>query len=252
MCGVVIAAKNLGQMTKGVLIGLGLAAGAGLLLVASSGAAKSSGAIALPVSSPKEYYSRGFAYASTDTKTPFILPYMAEQLSVMQHAFDIRLQALLTAHSDASPMPDKYSHASLLVFRLPNATGYQPVDKLYGWYWSDEYGRPFEGWGVSTSPLSMALVIVQTVLPFIPGVGTAAAATLAACIVIAQGKSLKDAAIAAARASLPPAAQVAFDAGLGVANGQSLDEATKQALFNKVPGGQKAYEQGKAVVKGFA
>lgn len=237
-------------MTKGVLIGLGLVVGAGLLLVASSGAVKSgSGAIALPVANPKKYYSEGFAFASTDKKTAFIPPYMAEQLSTMQHVFDIRFQALLTAHSDASPMPDKYSHASLLVFRLPNATGYQPVDKLYGWYWSDEYGRPFEGWGVSTSPLSMALVIVQTVLPFIPGVGTAAAATLAACIVIAQSKSLKDAAIAAARASLPPAAQVAFDAGLGVANGQSLDEATKQALFKQVPGGQKAYEQGKAVVK---
>lgn len=237
-------------MTRGTLIGLGLAAGAGLLLVASSGAAKSgSGAIALPVSSPKEYYLQGFAFAPTDKKTTFIPPYMAQQLATMQQVFDTRFQALLTAHSDASPMPDKYSHASLLIFRLPNATGFQPVDKLYGWYWSDEYGRPFEGWGVSTSPLSMALVIVQTVLPFIPGVGTAAAATLAACIVIAQGKSLKDAAIAAARASLPPAAQVAFDAGLGVANGQSIDEATKQALFKQVPGGQKAYEQGKAVVK---
>lgn len=82
-----------------------------------------------------------------------------------------------------------------------------------------------------------------------PGVGTAASAALAFTIAIGEGKSLKDAVIAGARAAIPPQYQYAFDLGVGIASGQGVDEAAKQALFAKYPEAKAAYETGEKLYR---
>lgn len=153
--------------------------------------------------------------------------------------------------------PDKFSKQSFLVYRPINTMG-RVVDGIikhgfnygnypvpWGWSLTDEYGRPYEGWGYGGNPFKTVLAIAQQVLPLIPGMGTAASASLAAAIALGQGKSLKDATLAAARASLPPGAQIAFDAGVGVASGQPVDQVAINALDAQYPGARAAYEQGK-------
>lgn len=86
-------------------------------------------------------------------------------------------------------------------------------------------------------------------LPYIPGYGTAANAALQGAIALGKGQSLKDAAMAAARGALPPWGQVAFDLGVGIANGKPVDSAAKEAALNyldsKYPSARQAYEEGK-------
>lgn len=62
----------------------------------------------------------------------------------------------------------------------------------------DEYGRFYKG--VKGNPLGAVLAAAGVALPFVPGIGPAASAALAGLIALGQGKSLKDAALAAARA----------------------------------------------------
>jgi len=117
----------------------------------------------------------------------------------------------------------------------------------------DEYGRPAKG--VPSDQLGFMLQAAGFALPFIPGVGPAASAALAGAIALGQGKSLKDAALAAIRGALPLQAQVAFDLGIAVASGEPVDEAAKNALLEYVPGGKEAYNQAKDAwneVKGYA
>lgn len=115
----------------------------------------------------------------------------------------------------------------------------------------DDYFRIVKG--VSGGPLGSLLTAAGFVVPFIPGVGPAASAALAAAIALGQGKSLKDAAIAAARAAVPggPLGQMAFDAGVGLASGQSVDAVAEQALLatlaEKSPEAAAAFQYGKAL-----
>jgi len=172
--------------------------------------------------------------------------------------FSARSRAIMTYMSqhkgsdverNYGPSPDKFSKQNFLVYRPGNnqvgVYGPQP----WGWYLTDEYGRPYEGWGYGGSPFGAVLPLAQAILPLVPGIGTAASAGLAAAIALGQGKSLKDAGLAAARASLPPYAQIAFDIGVGVASGQRIDETAVNALENQYPGSKDAYTKGKALAK---
>lgn len=110
----------------------------------------------------------------------------------------------------------------------------------------DEFGRPPAGLPQNFD--ATLLQVTAQVAPLIPGIGTAAGAALAYAIAIGQGKSQRDALIAAARAALPVQYRLAFDLGVGIASGQSVTEAAKQALFAKYPGSEQAYAKGKSLV----
>lgn len=78
---------------------------------------------------------------------------------------------------------------------------------------------------------------------YVPGIGTGAASAIGALAAIGRGASLQDAALAAARASLPgqPASGAAFDLASGVLlKGQRLDAAGLAALREALPGGPAA------------
>jgi hypothetical protein len=108
----------------------------------------------------------------------------------------------------------------------------------------DVYGRSIHG--QSRNPLAPLMQAAQIALPFVPGVGPAASAAIAAAIAIGQGKSLKDAALAAARGAAPGglAGQMAFDLGVAVASGERVDAAATVALLQHVPSGETAFELG--------
>lgn len=78
--------------------------------------------------------------------------------------------------------------------------------------------------------------------PFVPGVGTGVAAALGAADALASGRSITDAAIAAARSAIPGGAlaQTAFDVGLNLAQGRSLSAAALDAARRRLPGGPAA------------
>lgn len=88
--------------------------------------------------------------------------------------------------------------------------------------------------GVTDSPLWK---IAQTGASFIPGVGTAVSVGMSAAYSFGHDVSLKDAALAAARDAIPggPAAQAAFDVGVGLAEGQTLTQASITAARNQLP-----------------
>lgn len=119
------------------------------------------------------------------------------------------------------------------------------VSDLYSVGLYDEYGRVIPG--VSGNPLGAVLAVVGYAAPFIPGVGPAASAALAAAVALGQGKSLKEAALAAARAALPLGATPAFDLGVALASGESVDDAAKDALLAYIPGGNEAFQKGEAM-----
>lgn len=168
--------------------------------------------------------------------------------------------------------PEKgFSKQKFLIFRpehglnvKPNGVACSGVDmqihpelkceSVWGWNPTDEWGNAYEGWGVSSDPLNTVLLITQTVLPYIPGVGSGAAAALAGVIALGQGKSLDEATLAAARAALPPGAQLAFDLGVGVVlEKKPVDQAVTDAALNQLdkqyPGSKAAYAQGKDLAK---
>lgn len=110
----------------------------------------------------------------------------------------------------------------------------------------------------------------STIVSFVPGIGSGAAAAIAAGAALAEGKSITsaveaaiknaipggaliqagfdvaikaaqgqnvgEAALNAARAQLPPAAQKAFDIGLAVATAKSLQKALETAVTSLLPG----------------
>ena len=110
----------------------------------------------------------------------------------------------------------------------------------------DEYDRPGPP-GVNFNLAAAVVDVAAKVLPYVPGIGTAASAALGAAIALGQGKSLEDAALAAARASLPPEGKLAFDIGVGVANGKSVDEVARSETMKYIPNGESAYQQGRAL-----
>lgn len=79
--------------------------------------------------------------------------------------------------------------------------------------------------------------IVATGASLIPGLGTAVRAGMVGVAALGRGMSLKDAAIAAARQSLPgrPVA-AAFDIVMGLAHGRRIDAAALDAARNQIPG----------------
>ena len=146
--------------------------------------------------------------------------------------------------ADANPSHiDSYGHEGVWLYRW----GVQGITNSHTVTVVDEYGRLVAGVGNDFG--AALLSTAQAILPYVPGIGSAASAALATAIAIGQGKSLKDAALAGARAALPGPAQMAFDLGVAVASGEPIDTAAKNALVKQIPGGPAAYEQGKAVAK---
>lgn len=103
--------------------------------------------------------------------------------------------------------------------------------------------------------------VAQTVISFVPGVGAGVNAAIAAGSAIAQGKSITDAVVGAAKAAIPggPLAQQAFDAayqmGKAAATGGNIGEAAlsvarDQAASKLGPVAGKAFDVGLALAHG--
>lgn len=72
----------------------------------------------------------------------------------------------------------------------------------------------------------------QIVVSFVPGIGTGIGAAIAAGVALSEGKSITEAVVAAAQASIPggPIAQAAFNVSYSVASGQPIDEVALAAV----------------------
>jgi len=100
-----------------------------------------------------------------------------------------------------------------------------------------------------------SLRFAAMVAPFVPGIGTGAAAALAAANALASGERISDALIAAARNAVPGGAlaQTAFDMAANLAKGKKLSEAVLDAARSRLPGGpaaKAAFDSGLALAKG--
>lgn len=73
---------------------------------------------------------------------------------------------------------------------------------------------------------------VQTVISFVPGVGTGISAGLGGALALAEGKNITQAVEAAVKSSIPggPAAQAAFSVASGVMQGKPIDQIAINAL----------------------
>jgi hypothetical protein len=80
---------------------------------------------------------------------------------------------------------------------------------------------------------------VQTVISFVPGVGQGLSAGIGAGLALAQGQSITEAMLAAAKGALPggPAAQAVFAVASGIAQGKRVDQIALNAL--PIPAAQK-------------
>lgn len=118
------------------------------------------------------------------------------------------------------------------------------MQKGLSWGLTDEYGRAVRG--VPGDPLGALLQAYGIAAPFIPGIGPLAASAIAAAIALGQGKSLKEALIAAVRANLPggPLAQMGFDVAVAAASGEAVDGVVLNAFFEKYPQAKTGYEVG--------
>lgn len=156
-----------------------------------------------------------------------------------------RRASLMRVRHDADWAADSYSTRTWLVIDQP-PTGAWSYDDPTGRTGKpiDEYGRPWHG--QTANPLAPILKAAQIALPFVPGVGPAASAALAASIAVARGRSIKDAALSAARNAVPggAAGQLAFDVGVAVASGERVDAAAATALLARVPSADAAFELG--------
>ncbi len=87
----------------------------------------------------------------------------------------------------------------------------------------------------SISPL---LPYAQAVASLVPGVGQGVGAALGAAQVLADGRPITDAAIAAVRGAVPggPIGKLAFDTAWGLVEGRPVATAALGALRNQVPG----------------
>lgn len=72
----------------------------------------------------------------------------------------------------------------------------------------------------------------QTVMSFVPGVGTGLSAAIGAASALASGQRIDDALLAGVRGAVPggPVAQAAFDVAAGVAQGKPIDQIALNAL----------------------
>lgn len=180
--------------------------------------------------------------------------------SYQRDVFQKRLVAAAKKNPKIDPYPGPDSTQNYLVFRMAEGTSpvYPPGVNIgtlgspvapfqyWGWVLVDQLGRPYGYYTPGgNTVLADTLGLASAVATFIPG-GAAAKAAIAAAIALGQGKGLKSAAIAAARANLPPGSQQAFDVGVAVASGTPLDQAAKNALLSN-PAVKKAYAQGAAL-----
>lgn len=142
---------------------------------------------------------------------------------------------IATLPPDASPVcRDQYSKE---FHNIPTEQG-TPIQ-------TDEYGR--SACGIGANPINGLLGVAQLALPYIPGVGTAAAAGLGFAVAIGQGKSLRDAGLAAGYYAVPAHLRWAYSAGVAIASGESIDQAALTAAEHEYPGARAVYEQGKAM-----
>jgi hypothetical protein len=89
---------------------------------------------------------------------------------------------------------------------------------------------------------SHILPYAQTVISFVPGLGTGVSAVLGAAQVLADGRPISDIAVGAIRGAIPggPLAQSAFDVMWNVAKGRRVDTSVLAALRDRIPGGEFA------------
>jgi hypothetical protein len=94
--------------------------------------------------------------------------------------------------------------------------------------------------------------LAETVLAFVPGLGTGIDAALAAGFALADGKSLSDAALAAVGSALPggSAAEALYDAGRTVGNAQSASAMTRG--YNALEARAKSQDDRDAIQIGVA
>lgn len=73
----------------------------------------------------------------------------------------------------------------------------------------------------------------QLVVSAVPGIGTGLSAAISGGLVLAEGRPVNEAVVAAARAAVPggPMAASAFDASIAVASGKSIDDAAVEAAI---------------------
>lgn len=97
----------------------------------------------------------------------------------------------------------------------------------------------------------------QVVAASVPGVGTGVAAGIAGGAALAEGRSINDAAVQAARAAIPggPVAQAAFDAAMAAGRGESPAKIAEAAALSQLPADQRtaaraAMEIASAAAKG--
>lgn len=112
-----------------------------------------------------------------------------------------------------------------------------PADVLHGIVHNPISQLAIQGIEKSASVLHTAAPWAAMAVSFVPGVGTGAAATIAAADALARGAPITDAFIAAGRAAIPGgiAAQMAFDAGVRIAKGQGIDHALIDATLGRLP-----------------
>jgi hypothetical protein len=104
---------------------------------------------------------------------------------------------------------------------------------------------------VIRSAMGPVLPYVQSVISFVPGVGTGISAALGAAQALADGRRIDEALVAAACGAIPggPMAQMAFDSAWGLAHGRPVDSVVLRALRDRSPAGlaQRAFDTGLAL-----
>jgi hypothetical protein len=139
------------------------------------------------------------------------------------------------------------------------------------WLGTEQAGFPYGNWVHTQKAASVfsdiahavgsvakvALPIAATVASVVPGVGTAVSFGLNAANQLAQGKSLSEAALAAAKSSLPggPLAAAAFDAAVNIAKGgnvgaAAMGAARAAAVAQGGPLAAQAFDAGVKIAQG--
>lgn len=245
-----------------IILGAGIAGVIGLLVVTSdrkpiAGRGKNVESVehALALKMPYDVYltEAGNLYhpPGTFSTESIVNPpsWLVDSVQESMQTWDERRHALLVTLNGEPPTPEVEAALYGGPFYwaiMPDAGGY----RLNSY---NRYGYVPRGIGVSV--FSTALAVTSLALPLVPGIGPAANAALQGAIALAQGKSLKDAAMIATRSSLPPWGQVAFDLGVGMAEGAPVDQAALNAglgqLEQRYPGAKLAYAEGKHLAEEY-
>lgn len=190
-----------------------------------------------------------------------------EFTKLVQAEFANRRRAL---PADADPnYPDKYSKGMWPLptwIVLPNATAQQVITS--NWRLFDEFGRGKSGhvgFGGSitdsfsrllANPLASA-TIAAAAFAFGGPAGLAAYGAINAYVIRGEEISAESVALTAARtyavSQCGPACGAAFDVGVGIASGDSVDKIAEDALLGQMSADERAYyEQGKELYREVA